>query len=100
MSEEKSPKKNIKWGRYVLLALFGYLVYHWSVGPSGIINQRKLFKENSILENQIDSLHRIKTSLELQKKRLETDSSYLIQVIRQELGMSYPNEKVYKFMEK
>ena len=74
------------------------LAYNLVSGPSGLVNQARIKRQ--LRENQrgIDSITVLKQQLETEKQRLLSDSSYLEKLARQELGMSKPREKIYKFV--
>ena len=91
-------KKKRKW-RIILLILPLWLVYSWLSGDSSIINQIRIKRANEKLLDKIDSLTRVKSSLDRERARLGSDTAYLEKVIRAELGMARPNEKVYRLYE-
>lgn len=92
------PKPRVKWLRYVLLGVVAFGVYHILSGPSGALNVFKLRRTNAGLVEELDSLALRKQALEIEKRRLEKDSAYIERVARKELGMSKPNEKVFRFV--
>ncbi|MEO6095835.1 MAG: septum formation initiator family protein [Fibrobacteria bacterium] len=92
------PKPRVKWLRYLLLGVVGFGVYHILSGPSGALNVFMLRRTNAGLVQDLDSLARRKQALEIEKQRLEKDSAYIERVARKELGMSKPNEKVFRFV--
>jgi cell division protein FtsB len=92
------PKRRVKWLRYVLLGVVGFGVYHLLSGPSGALNVFKLRRTNTQLVEELDSLALRKQALEIEKQRLEKDSAYIERVARKELGMSKPDEKVFRFV--
>ena len=79
-----------------LLVLFGWVIYSWLTGDSGIINQIRLRHDNKNLVEEIDSLNQMIVTLDRERARLRSDTSYLETVIRSELGMAKPGEKVYR----
>jgi cell division protein FtsB len=91
-------KKRVKWIRYVLLGMAGLGVYHILTGPSGAVNLLHLKREKARMEAELDSLSRRKQDLAAEKARLEKDSAYIERVARKELGMSRPEEKVFRFV--
>lgn len=94
----KPARTRVKWIRYVLLGAFGLGVYHILTGPSGALNLMKLRKERARMQDGLDSLAQRKADLEIEKRRLEKDSTYLERVARKELGMAKPDEKVFRFV--
>lgn len=99
MQKSSNQKPRIKWIRYLLIAIIAYTAFHWLSGPTGLISQWNLKKRNIVLQKEMDSLTNLLQKLEKERQRLQTDTSYIEQVIRQELGMSKENEKVYKFVQ-
>jgi cell division protein FtsB len=94
----QTGKHRVKWLRYVLLGVAGLGVYHLLTGPSGTVNLLRLKREKARTEAELDSLTRRKQDLAVEKARLERDSAYIEQVARKELGMSRPEEKVFRFV--
>ena len=94
------PKKHLPL-RWILLALaLGMLLFAYNLisGSSGLFNQIKLKRQLREDQRTIDSLTELKQALETEKQRLSADSSYLEKLARQELGMSKPKEKIYRFV--
>jgi cell division protein FtsB len=98
-ASQSGSRKRVKWLRYVLLGVTGLGVYHILSGPSGALNLFKLRRDNAKLLGELDSLSLRKQALEIEKQRLEKDSAYLERVARKELGMSKPDEKVFRFVQ-
>ena len=94
-----AAKKRVKWIRYVLLAVLLLGAYHILSGPSGVLNLLRLNSGNQAQVQALDTLAARKAALEMEKRRLESDSAYLEKVARKELGMSKPGEKVFRFVE-
>ena len=86
--------------KILFFLLPAWVVYSWLSGDSSIINQIRIHQENEKLLTEIDSLTRIKTELDRERARLRSDTAYLEKVIRAELGMAKPGEKVYRLCEK
>jgi cell division protein FtsB len=91
-------KGRVKWLRYVLLGVAGIGLYHLLTGPSGTLNLLRLKHDKARMEAELDSLTRRKQDLAVEKGRLERDSAYIERVARKELGMSRPEEKVFRFV--
>lgn len=89
-------KKKFKWGRYLILAVAGWVCYSWLSGSSGVLNQMSMHQKNKALMFSIDSLKKEKINLDEVRSQLENDMVYLEKVVRMELGMAKPGEKVYK----
>ena len=70
------------WLHLFLLALLGWVAYSWLTGPSGIINQIQLHRQNKELAEAIDSLKAVKMSLDKERVRLRTDTLYLEKISR------------------
>ena len=88
----------MKWILSAVAVVILLFAYHLLTGPSGLLNQARLKRELREQQRSIDSLVALKGQLETEKQRLLTDSSYLERLARQELGMSKPKEKIYKFV--
>ncbi len=88
----------MKWIFSAVAVVMFLFAYHLVTGPSGLLNQARLKRELREQQRGIDSLVTLKGELEAEKQRLLTDSSYLEKLARQELGMSKPKEKIYKFV--
>ncbi len=91
-------KKKKKW-RIIFFLLPLWVVYSWLSGDSSIINQIHIYRANAKLLEEIDSLTRVKSNLDRRRARLRSDTAYLEKVIRSELGMARPDEKVYRLYE-
>ena len=91
-------KKKGKW-RIIFFILPLWVVYSWLSGDSSIINQIRIYRANEKLLDRIDSLTRVKSDLDRERARLRSDTAYLEKVIRSELGMARPDEKVYRLYE-
>ncbi len=90
-------KSALKWSLLVIPAWMGY---SWLSGNSGLVHQLQIFSENKKLESRIDSLEQLKADLDRERARLRSDTAYLEKVVRYELGMAKPNEKVYRMFSK
>jgi cell division protein FtsB len=86
----------IRWALIVLAVLIGFQVLR---GPRGILKIRELRAQRDSLQAQIDSLQVRKAELETERRRLLTDTTYIERLVRKELGMAKPGEKVYRFVE-
>ncbi|MBF0431912.1 MAG: septum formation initiator family protein [Fibrobacteria bacterium] len=89
-------QKKKKWLRWVFVLFLVWVGYSWLSGNSGIINQVRLYQENKELQSKLDSLETVKKEIDVQRARLRSDKFYLEKVIREELGMAKPEEKVYR----
>lgn len=96
--EPRVAGRKVKWVRYLVLFIFGYGLYHIMSGPSGAMNLFKLKQANANQRRELDSLTRRKAELEVEKVRLQKDSTYIERVARKELGMAKPGEKVFRYM--
>jgi len=83
-----------------MIGIFAAVLYDVMTGPSGLLSLHRLARDNQGSRRIIDSLDRQGDELALQKRRLQTDSSYLEAVVRRELGMAKPGEKVYRFLDR
>lgn len=86
--------------KLLFFLLPAWVIYSWLSGDSSIINQIKIHHENKKLILKIDSLTQIKAELDRKRARLRNDTTYLEKVIRAELGMARPEEKVYRLCDK
>ncbi|MFC1584952.1 septum formation initiator family protein [Fibrobacterota bacterium] len=89
------PKPKKKW-KFLLFLLPLWLAYSWLNGDSSITNQIQLYRANQTLLREIDSLTLVESLLDKERAKLRSDTVYLEKVIRSELGMARPNEKVYQ----
>jgi len=76
-----------------------WALYNFLSGNSSIINQFKIYKSNENHLVIIDSLNTVKKNLDLERAKLRHDTLYLEKVVRMELGMAKPEEKVYRLFE-
>jgi len=88
-------KHKKKWLLNFLALIPLWIAYSWLSGPSGLINQFKVYNNNQKSESIIDSLAQVKLNLDKERALLRSDTLYLEKVIRKELGMAKKNEKVY-----
>ncbi len=88
----------MKWILSAVAVVVLLFAYHLITGPSGLFNQAKLKRQLQENQHNIDSLTALTQQMQAEKQRLLTDSSYLEKLARQELGMSKPKEKIYKFV--
>ncbi len=89
--------KGFAWLKWLLVVLGIGLAYDVLTGPSGLLHLRSLAKENADKQQELDSLVQFRHTLERQKVRLLTDSSYMEAMARKELGMAKPGEKIYRY---
>ncbi len=88
------------WLPWLLLGILAVVVYDVMNGPSGLLNLRQLAQVNAGKRQVIDSLEQRREDLGKEKRRLTEDTAYLEAVVRHELGMAKPGEKVYRFVDK
>jgi len=74
------------------------LVLGWIYFPV-LTKYRNLKTEEELVEAQIRDLDQKIEKLRIEKKLLESDSTYIEKVVRDELGLVKPGEIVYKFVE-
>jgi cell division protein FtsB len=91
------PKRR-PWIRWALMALAALILYQLATGPNGLLKLADLRRERREQERRIDSLAALRVELELEKRRLLSDSAYLEMLARRELGMAKPGEKVYRLI--
>ncbi len=91
-------KKNIKWIRYALILLLGVLLLGEWNGTSGLRNMLRLRMVTNDQREQMAELAEKQKALALEKAKLESDSAYLENVARKELGMARPDEKVFRYV--
>jgi len=91
-------KKKQPWIRWALSALAAVALYQVLAGPGGLIKLLELRDQRRAQERRIDSLKTRQSELEIEKRRLLTDSAYLEKLARKELGMAKAGEKVYRFV--
>jgi cell division protein FtsB len=98
MPRPKPHGKRRPWIRWALIVLVLFIGYQVLSGPRGILKIRDLRAQRNSLQAQIDSLVIRKAELETEKRRLLTDVTYIERLVRKELGMAKPGEKVYRFV--
>jgi cell division protein FtsB len=69
-------------------------------GPSGLINQYRVSKQNQDLIHSIDSLTEVLKHKDEEILRLQSDTAFLEILARTRLGMSKKEEKVYQFIKR
>jgi cell division protein FtsB len=89
--------RKVTWKTGVLLAVLVWVGYSWLGGTSGLIQQLQIYQENKILSIQLDSLQQLRVDIEEENEKLLKDDTYLKKVIRAELGMALPGEKVFRY---
>ena len=94
------PKKRlpVRWILSAIALVMIVFAYHLISGPSGLFHRTQIERQLRENKRNIDSLTALTQQLQAEKQRLLTDSSYLEKLARQELGMSKPKEKIYKFV--
>jgi cell division protein FtsL len=97
MEEPKKTKKK-KFGRWILLALFGVLVISLFTGKSSALKLYQSFHDIKEKGNLVKMRHREIDSLKAENARLKTDTAYIEKIAREKLGMAGKSEKVYKFI--
>lgn len=91
-------KKN--WVKLVVFAGLVLWIIPWLGGTSGVFNLARIYYTNKALSQKIDSLTNLKVSLDKERSRLTSDTAYIERVIRSELIMAKPNEKVYRILDR
>ena len=86
---------NKKWYFKILALIFLWVVYSWVSGPSGLVNQYKVYQNNKKTTKLINSLALVKIDLDEERANLRSDTLYLEKIIRKELGMAKKQERVY-----
>lgn len=93
-------RQGFAWLPWLLLGILVVVIYDVLNGPSGVLNLRELAQVNAGKRHVIDSLEHRREDLAQEKRRLTSDTAYLEAVVRHELGMAKPGEKVYRFLDK
>ena len=93
----KGKCKKITWKTMVILVVLAWIGYSWLGGTSGLLWQLQLYQRNKRLTTQLDSLQKLEVDLQEEKEKLLKDDVYLKKVIRSELGMALPGEKVFRY---
>ena len=96
------PQKKPPLRRWFLLlapVLGLAILYSVFAGPRGLLKVQDLRAQQRAMEQEIDSLGRVRDALLEEKRRLLTDTAYIERLARKELGMARPGEKVYRFVD-
>ena len=81
----------------LLAAIITWLAASTTLGSNGLTQLAELRRARAALTAEVvDTGNRI-AELEQARTRLASDAAYLEQVAREELGLVYPDEVVYRF---
>jgi len=81
--------------RGIKLALAGLLIYGFAAGPTGIVRLVGLYREDRQLHAEEQQLTAEIICLENLRRGLESDTTYLEKIAREEYGLSRPDEIIY-----
>jgi cell division protein FtsB len=81
----------------MLAAVLGGLAFNGLRRPSSLWDLLLLRHHSQLLASECERLRQENTALRAQIARLNSDDTYLQQLIRQELGYVRPGELVYRF---
>lgn len=76
----------------------GFVVANSIFGKNGLIQQRRLTREITAYQMQIDSMQKIIDDRNLTIERLRSDSLYIEEQLRVKYGMSRKGERVFQFV--
>jgi cell division protein FtsB len=79
----------------VKLAFAGLLVYAFAAGPTGVARLVNLYTEDRQLQAVDRQLTAEIICLENTRRGLESDTSYIEKIAREDYGLSRPNEIIY-----
>jgi len=90
-------KSRGKGGWIIFLLSLLALLYVFSAGDRGFLQQWRIRQQQKQLKHRIEALKSEKARLEEEKKNLD-DPAYIEQIAREEYGMAKENETVYKII--
>lgn len=79
----------------IRLAVAAIIVYAFAVGPVGSIRLVNLSREKNHLDTENHRLTAELVQLDNIRRRLETDTTYIEKIAREEYGLSRPGEVIY-----
>lgn len=80
------------------MVAIGFVVANSIFGKNGLIQQRRLTREITAYQMQIDSMQKIIDDRNLTIERLRSDSLYIEEQLRVKYGMSRKGERVFQFV--
>ena len=80
---------------FVKLALAALLVYAFAAGPTGFMRLVGLYQEQNELRAEDRQLNAEIVRLENTRRGLESDTSYIEKIAREDYGLSRPDEIIY-----
>jgi len=86
-----------KWRDIILLGLMGAIVGFTLFGENGLTRLRELRRQRDELLLEIRTLKEYNSELAREVKLLQHDDRYLERIAREELGLTGPNEIVFRF---
>ncbi|MCH8569202.1 MAG: septum formation initiator family protein [Balneolales bacterium] len=88
----------LRWKKSFLISILaGFLIIWFGfLDNYSIYTRYQLSKEKAELKQQIELLQRETESLETRIQALQTDSSYLERIAREDYGMRKPGETIYQ----
>ncbi len=93
------PKKK-RAGWIVLAGLSATILWFMFSGPDGVVTLYRSYREVRKARTEIRDLHLTVDSLQQEIRKLKTDTAYIEELARENLGMAKSDETVYKFIEK
>ncbi len=89
--------KVLRWLAGVILV---WVFWQMILAPGGLLQQHALAERNRELQGSLDSLRQMVREREVEISRLEHDTAYIEYIARTRLGMSRPEERVFRFVER
>ena len=87
-------QSNLKKFFYTVLIALGIVLL---IGGRGIMNIRRIYRENNRIRGNIERLEILNGRYEVEIQALRTSVSYQEKVIREVLGFTKDNEIIYVF---
>lgn len=88
-----------RWRRLILAAAAGLLLYGFVLAPGGLISILSRRHRIGELQHQIDVLQRREAWLQAEIERRKSDAPTIERIAREEYGLVYPGETVYRIRE-
>jgi cell division protein FtsB len=89
--------KVLRWFAGVILI---WVFWQMILAPGGLLQQHALAERNRELQGSLDSLRQMVREREVEISRLEHDTAYIEYIARTRLGMSRPEERVFRFVDR
>lgn len=97
----KAVKKETVISSKILIVLgvliFIFLATIFTLGDKGLLNLIRLQRKTNDLQTEINRLEKDNLRLQVQIKKLRRNPHYIERIAREELGLAFPEERVYTY---